>query len=141
MVVDDEEPGGMYEPIASPARDEGVHLDAMRVRQLSAVRRGAYRTRSYCVIGLGACAVAAVQLVVMAFRHVREAGWEWRPAGYLCGVAAAMMAAAFLSRQVADLTRELRRPALTEPEAPPDLSTLSDGSQHWKNLEDMQRRA
>jgi hypothetical protein len=140
VVVDDEGRDEMYESIARSSREDGDHLDALRVRQLSAVRRGAYRTRSYCVIGLGVCAVAAVQLVVMAVRHVRAAGWEWRPVGYLCGVAAAMMAAAFLSRQVAELTRELRRPALAEPEAPPDLSTLSDGSQHWKNLENMQRR-
>ena len=52
-----------------------------------------------------------------------------------------MMAGSFLLRQVAALNRELRRPAVTEPEAPPDFSTLSDGSQRWKNLEDMQRQA
>jgi hypothetical protein len=52
-----------------------------------------------------------------------------------------MMAGSFLLRQVAALNRELRQPALTEPAAPPDFSTLSDGSQRWKNLEDMQRRA
>ena len=141
VVVDDEEHDTAEDIVRLPPGEEEDHLDALRVRQLSAVRRGAYRTRSYCVIGLGACAVASVQLAVMAIRHVRAAGWEWRPLGYLCGVAAAMMAASFLLRQVAALNRELRQPALTEPEAPPDFSTLSDGSQRWKNLEDMQRRA
>lgn len=141
VVVDDEERVDLdYEPDGE-SRQTDDPMTAIRVRQLSAERRGAYRTRSYCVIGLGLCLVAAVQLTIMAVRHVRAAGWEWRPLGYLCGVAAAMMAGLFLLRQVAALNRELRQPALADPEAPPDFSTLSDGSQRWKNLEDMQRQA
>jgi len=141
VVVDDEDRVDLNFESAGAAPHAGDPMSAVRVRQLSAMRRGAYRTRSYCFIGLGLCAVAAVQLSIMAVRHVRALGWEWRPLGYLCGVAAAMMAGSFLLRQVAALNRELRRPAVTEPEAPPDFSTLSDGSQRWKNLEDMQRQA
>jgi hypothetical protein len=121
-----------------PPEDERP-LDSLRVRQLAAARRGAYRARSYCVIALGACAVAAAQLVFMTVRHVSYAGWQLRPVGYVCGILAAAMAAAFFYRRAAEFTRELsRRPeALAEPLTPPDFSTLSDGSHHWKNLEEM----
>ena len=138
-VVDDE-------PRDGPADDDGASgavetraIDAVRVRQLSALRRGAYRTRSYCFVALGLCAVAAAQLVLFAVRHVRAAGWQLRPVGYVCGALAATMAGAFFFRRAAELNRELRqRPAaLAEPQTPPDFSTLSDGSQSWKNLEQM----
>ena len=75
-------------------------------------------------------------------RHVRHAGWQLRPVGYVCGILAAAMAATFVYRRAAALTRELRhRPAaLDEPQTPPDFSTLSDGSHAWKNLEQMSPR-
>jgi len=80
--------------------------------------------------------VAEGQLALMTVRYVRAFGWQPRPVGYLCGVVAAMMAAAFFLRRAAELTRELRtRPPGAE--APPDFSTLSDGSHAWKNLEQM----
>jgi hypothetical protein len=116
-------------------------LNAARVRQLSALRRGAYRARSYCVVAIGLCLVGAGQLAAMTVRHVRAAGWEWRPAGYVCGIIAAMMAAAFFARRAAELNRELRTPrrsaAAGDAQAAPDFSTLSDGSHAWKNLEQM----
>ena len=138
-IVDDEpedESAGADD--GAPADDTRA-IDAARVRQLSALRRGAYRTRSYCFVALGLCAVAAAQLVLFAVRHVRAAGWQLRPVGYVCGALAAAMAGAFFFRRAAELNRELRqRPAaLADPQTPPDFSTLSDGSQSWKNLEQM----
>src|SRR4051812_13621764 len=121
---------------AQAAEPESRPITAARVRQLSALRRGAYRTRSYLVVVIAACAVAEGKLALMTLRHVRAFGWQPRALGYVCGIIAAMMAAAFLLRRAAELTRELRtRPP--EPEAAPDFSTLSDGSHAWKNLEQM----
>jgi hypothetical protein len=121
----------------SSAAQPGLRpLDAARVRQLSAVRRGAYRVRSYCLVAVVACGVAGGQLALMAVRHVRALGWSLRPAGYVCGILAAMMAAAFFLRRAAELTRELRTRA-PGPQATPDFSTLSNGSHAWKNLEQM----
>ena len=121
----------------APQRERS--LNDVRVRQLASERRATYRARSYCVIALGICVVAAAQLVLMTVRHVRHAGWQLRPVGYVCGILAAAMAGVFLSRRAAELTRELKkRPAaLDEPKTPPDFSTLSDGSHYWKNLEQM----
>jgi hypothetical protein len=141
VVVDDTESAGPDE--ATPrAEPEPPPLNAARVRQLSALRRGAYRARSYCLVAVAACAVAEGQLVLMTVRHVRALGWGPRPLGYLCGIVAAMMAAAFVLRRAAELNRELR--TRTDPPAEaagapetPDFSTLSDGSHAWKNLEQM----
>src|SRR2546421_12871854 len=62
-----------YDALPRPPEAERP-LDGLRVRQLAAMRRAAYRARSYCVIALGVCGVAAAQLVLMTVRHVRHAG-------------------------------------------------------------------
>lgn len=112
-------------------------LNAVKIRQLSALRRGAYRSRSYCIIASGALVVCAIKLVAMTIRHVRYIGWQARPIGYLLAAVAAGIAAGHFVARIAELNRELRQSALSEPESPPDFSTLSDGSQQWKNLEQM----
>jgi hypothetical protein len=136
LIVDDTEDAA---PAPEEDPEEGPDpkpLNAARVRQLSALRRGAYRSRSYFFVAIAVCVVAEGQLALMTVRYVRAFGWRPRPVGYLCGVVAAMMAAAFFLRRAAELTRELRtRPP--DAEAPPDFSTLSDGSHAWKNLEQM----
>jgi hypothetical protein len=136
LVVDDTEDAVPTPEDTPDDATEPRPLNAARVRQLSALRRGAYRSRSYFFVAVGVCVVAEGQLALMTVRYVREFGWQPRPLGYLCGVVAAMMAAAFFLRRAAELTRELRtRPP--EAEAPPDFSTLSGGSNAWKNLEQM----
>jgi hypothetical protein len=139
-IVDDTEPDVLEQEAPAEAETHGERMSAVRVRQLSAERRGAYRLRSYCVIAAGFCLVLGIQLVAMSFRGGRETGLGMRPVGYACGAAAAGLAASFLVRRAVDLTRELRKPAQAAPAAAPDLSTLSDGSQHWKNLDEMQGR-
>src|SRR5208337_4665854 len=60
------------------------HLNSNRIRQMAALRRAAIRTRSYCVIAMGGCVVAAAQCV---FDGVRR--WP-RPASFrgilVCGL-------------------------------------------------------
>lgn len=138
-VVDDAPPDVLEYEAPGTAEPGDARMSAVRVRQLSAERRGAYRLRSYCVIGLGLCLVLGVQLAAMTITGARAAGFGPRQIGYACGAAAAGMAASYLARRALDLTRELRKPAQDAPAAPPDFSTLSDGSQHWKNLEEMRR--
>jgi hypothetical protein len=138
LIVDDTEDAAptQEDTTEGDGEPDSRPLNAARVRQLAALRRGAYRSRSYFFVAIAICVVAEGQLVLMTVRYVHAFGWQPRPVGYLSGVVAAMMAAAFLLRRAAELTRELRtRP--TEAEAPPDFSTLSDGSHAWKNLEQM----
>jgi hypothetical protein len=141
QVVDDSEPDVIDHETPARVEEHDERMSAVRVRQLSAERRGAYRLRSYCVIGAGFSMVLGIQLAAWSVTGAREAGFGSKPVGYACGAAAAGMAASYLVRRAIELTRELRKPAQEEPELAPDLSTLSDGSQHWKNLDEMQKRA
>jgi hypothetical protein len=113
-------------------------LDGLRIRQLSALRRGAYRARSYALIGVGACVVTAVQLLIMTIAYVRSRGWGMYPTGYVLGACVAVMLASHFGRRAMELHRETKTPAPLPPApAEPDFSPLSDGSQQWKNLEDI----
>jgi hypothetical protein len=141
---DDEQAGQPYgigaEPQDSdvepgPHDDREHELDGQRIRQLSTLRRGAYRARSIAIIVAVACFVASIQLTITAFTG--------KVATYraISGALAvfAFFAAVHFARRVAALQREIRTPPPMPPEPPggPDFSTLSDGSQQWKNLEDI----
>jgi hypothetical protein len=124
------------EPPPPHEHDDREHeLDGLRIRQLSALRRGAYRARSFAIIVAVACLVAAIQLTIKAFTGTAA------PYRALSGALAvfAFFAAVHFARRVAELQHELRTPPPMPPEPPggPDFSTLSDGSQQWKNLDDV----
>ena len=127
---------GVEPPPPPPPHDDREHeLDGLRIRQLSALRRGAYRARSFAIIVAVACLVVGIQLTVKTFTGV---------APIFRVLSAALAAFAFFgavhfARRVAALQREIRTPPPMPPEPPggPDFSTLSDGSQQWKNLEDV----
>lgn len=117
------------------AADGSDDLDGMRIRQVHQMRRSIYRTRRYWLVGAGLCLVAAGQIV---WKFYSPEGWV-----AMSGVQVVVLAIAFLlggiycMRQARDLGRAAGTSALPEPERPPDFSALSDGSQHWKNLEAM----
>lgn len=139
QVVDDSEPDAVESEAAVPPDDREERMSAVRVRQLSAERRGGYRLRSYCLIGAGLCVVLGIQLAGMCIRGAMGSRFGAREIGLACGALAAGMAASFLVRRARDLTKELGNPAQPEPRSPPDFSTLSDGSHHWKTLDEMHR--
>jgi hypothetical protein len=123
-------------PPPPPPNDDREHeLDGLRIRQLSALRRSAYRTRSFAIIVAVACLVVAIQLTVNAFA---AAAATYR-ALFAALAVLALFGAIHFARRVAALQRELRTPPSMPPVPPggPDFSTLSDGSQQWKNLEDI----
>jgi hypothetical protein len=119
--------------------DRDDELDGVRIRQLAAVRRGAFRARSYSLIAAVACLVVSIQLVMMTADAVRARGWGLLTVGYVQFAVLALLAAAHFGRRVRALSRELRAPPPLPPIPPggPDFSTLSDGSQQWKNLDDI----
>ena len=112
-------------------------LSGLRIRQLSVARRADIRSMSHCIVAAGLCAVACGQLVAMTVQFVRERGWRAEPVGYVLFAVAAFMGIVYFVRRAAGWARELRKPVLTDPETPPDLSALSDGSQRWRDLEDV----
>ena len=118
--------------------DFAQELDGLRIRQVATLRRGTARARSYLVIGTIGSVVAAVNLVWMTAKHVRGYGWGLTPVGYLMFAFVVLALAVYFGRRALALHRELQAPAPLPPvEGEPDFSTLSDGSQHWKNLEDI----
>jgi len=122
----------------TPPAQERDDLDGLRIRQVYQLRRSLYRARRYWLVGTGICVVAAGQIVWKLFTS--PAGSlgisNWRAAVL---VVACIVAAIFCVRQAAQIGRSARQSTLREPERAPDLSALSDGSQHWKNLEAMGR--
>jgi ribosomal protein S27E len=132
-IVDDTEPDAEEE--IEPARDD--ELDENRIKQVASLRRSLYRARSYCVVGMITCIVTAIQLVLYAIRFAR-AGEANKTIGFILCAIAALIGGWFLYVKGSSINREIASLMHhDEPAAPPDFSRLSDGSQRWKNLEDM----
>jgi hypothetical protein len=124
---------------AQAEQTEKAELDAMRIRQVSAARRAAIRARSWLLIGVVGCLVGAGQCIWKARELHRREQQLGTAAIVLIVIAVALFpATAFFARRWLAIGRELAAPLLDEPTTPPDFSTLGDGTQHWKNLEDVQ---
>jgi hypothetical protein len=119
------------EPESTPEtpRDD---LDGRRIEQIAALRRGLYRTRSYCLIAMWGCFGAAVQGVWII---VRQQGWGWLAAAMLISAILLIAVGIFFlrkSRQLAAAARQAAPAAM--PAATPDFTTLGDGTHIWKSL-------
>jgi hypothetical protein len=124
------------DPEAAEEDDED-ELSSLRIRQVSALRRGAYRARSYCVVILSGLLFSAVELAMMTLHNMRAGGERFLSAIYLAAGTLALIFSWKLFGRIVELTRELKQPLLTDPLEPPDFSTLSDGSQHARHLAEM----
>ena len=125
------------EPPPPTETDRSAELDGRRIRQLATMRRAAYRARSHAIIALLVCAVAVVHTSILLIQQLRYFGWGWRPPIYIAVIAAAIYGVIFFRRRAITLHSEAKQSYLTNPTAPPDFSTLGDGSQRWKSLEDL----
>ena len=127
-----------YESRETDRRAQDAELDGMRIRQVSALRRGAIRARTYLQIGGVVCATGGIQLGVKAVQRVRyESVWDARTFAFVAfGVVSVMLAFLFFKR-ANGMSRELKKSLLDEPTVPPDFATLSDGTQHARDLEDI----
>src|SRR5665213_3683150 len=122
-----------------------AELSELRIRQLITLQRTAYRTRSYLIVGTLGCLGFAIQLTIFAVHSLRD-NHRLKSSSIACLFFA--MAGIIGSYKFAMRVREVQRGinadararALEEEEVarhPPDLSTLSDGSHHARNLERM----
>lgn len=134
----DYESAPLSPPTVAPSSEQAddSELSELRIRNISNLRRGAYRSRSWLIIAAGICVVGAaksVQLTVVGMRgHL-----YWAAIGDALFTLAALILASFTIQKIIALTREIRSSRLQDPVEPPDLSNLSDGSQRWKDLENM----
>lgn len=110
----------------------------MRIRQVSTLRRAAIRGRTYLQIGGIVCGTGGVQLGLKAMQRVEhERVWDARTFAFIAFAVVCIMLAFFFFKRAIETGRELKRPMLDEPTTPPDFSTLSDGSQHARDLEEI----
>jgi uncharacterized Zn finger protein (UPF0148 family) len=124
------------------AREEAVarresELDGLRMRHVIVQRRAAARSRTYAVLGAGVCAMGAVKLVMMARREVGLHGWGMGEVAYGVVAVLAIVGAVYFVGRAAYWGRESRAGVIPEPEGEPDFSTLGDGSQRARDLEDI----
>jgi hypothetical protein len=117
-----------------PRDDE---LDELRIRQVAMLRRSAYRARSYAMLAAAVCAIATLELPYMAIREVSAVGWGVWPIARLMLTIVAFRGMIFFARKAGQLNREALHVKLPEPSTPPDFSTLNDGSQFAKNLDEV----
>ena len=129
-----------YEGTRRDDADREDELSGGHIKQVAALRRNLYRTRSWSIVGSIALIVGAAQLVGMTFGYTMYLGWGVRPVGYVVAAVGCLLASRVLLRRVSEINGELKEMALDEPATPPDFSTLSDGSQRWKALEGLGER-
>lgn len=126
-------PGG--DEITDDRPAAGPDLSGVRIRQLSALRLATLRVRSWWMIGMLLAGVTAVDLLARAVGLARAgAGWATLLAA---GATAAAAAALACGRAARRLGREVARSSLPQPSGPPDFSTLSNGEDRWRHLEDI----
>jgi hypothetical protein len=118
--------------------DRSAELNELRIRQLATLRRSAYRSRSHAVIAMLVCIVAMAQAAVLLAQHLIQIGMGWRPVIYTMFVVGGAGGGWFFARKAMVLHRETKQSYIQSPTEPPDFSTLGDGSQRWKNLEEIQ---
>ena len=116
------------------------HLNSNRIRQMAALRRSAYRTRSYCIVAVGCCIGGAAQITFFALRplvYLRGLHSIVISITYIIAAIGLLFLARYFLRLAIRSHREASKSILPEPGTPPDFSQLQDGSQIAKNLEDM----
>ena len=124
-------------PIEQPAAAED-QLDHLRITQRATLRRALYRGRSYAIIAAVVCAVAGVQLAISIINAIRARTFGWTSA-YVVPLIASVIGAAYFYRRAIALHREAIESARSSDElqSTPDFSSLSDGSQRWRDLDDV----
>jgi hypothetical protein len=120
-----------------PAADREDELSGLRIRQLASAKRAAYRSRSYCVVAAIVCVVAIVQLAWNGVATMRAMGFGMRAIAYVLVAALSAWGAIYFFRKAMEFDREAKQSALPEVKAEPDFAPLGDGSERWKNLEDV----
>jgi uncharacterized membrane protein YidH (DUF202 family) len=120
--------------VSDPCEDE---LNGLRIRQLAALRRAAYRSRSYCIIAMVVCAVGIVQIIHELILGRRTGATAMRQSAYVAAAFALLLLGIQCLRWARHFHAEAKRSRLTDPAAPPDFSNLSDGTQRARNLENM----
>jgi len=120
-------------PVTQIASDD--ELDGLRVRQIAVMKRSAWRSRSYMLIVLVGLLTIAGQMIWMAIQQFRRGDAALISYLYLAVAGGCLALTRPIWLRAQRLKAEAQRSDLPAPTGPPDFSSLSDGSQRWKNLE------
>jgi hypothetical protein len=124
------------QPMEVPS--EEAAFDKHRVAMLVALRLGAIRARSWWVIGLFLSIMAILDALRRAalYAEVLHHWGIWPTIDILIALLAVRWAV-HCWRRARELKREIDHSAIPDPVTPPDFSTLSDGTDRWKDLENV----
>ncbi len=123
-----------HESISAEAQKH--ELDNNQIKKITHIRRTAVRSRGYLLVGSIFCAALGVQTVWNSVGRFRSNENTIAAAYLMAGAILFALAWKALVR-AQHFKREADASALSDPKTPPDFSRLNDGSQSWKNLEDM----
>jgi len=130
-VVDDTEP-------QTTEADRENTIDRLRIDNYTALRMGAIRARSWWIIGFFLAILVVLNMLGNTIIYVWVLHrWDIWPTMQTAGCILAVMFARHAYRRAADYKREIDHSALSEPTTPPDFSTLDNGSERWKHLENI----
>ena len=82
-------------------------LDGIRIARMVKLKRAAYRTRSFLVVGSIASAVAILKLAAMTGREYAATGWSRRAILYVAVAAMCLMLVGWCVRRIHEVNREL----------------------------------
>jgi|SRR5579863_4845917 len=137
-VLEQDDQSAPPSPLHVPSSDSTDELSELRIRNIANLRRGAYRSRSWLIIAAGVCVVGAAKLVQVMVVAVRSRFYR-AAVGDALFMLAALIIGTFVFQKIVSLTHEIRSSRLQDPPEPPDLSGLGDGSQRWRDLENISR--
>ncbi len=112
-------------------------LNERRIRAVVIERRAVYRSRSWAVVLAGVCVVGAGQMVLLIVRAVSDGAVTVRTIGFMVATPVALVLTVYFARKAAEFGRRAAQVRTPDPQTAPDFSTLSDGSQTVRNLQDM----
>jgi DNA-directed RNA polymerase subunit RPC12/RpoP len=112
-------------------------LDGLRIRQLTQLRRSLYRSRSYMIVVLCGGIVAILQSVILIARQALAEPPDRRTIVYGVVILIAGFGIFWSRRKLSEIRREIETLQRDAPATNPDFTTLSDGSQRARNLENL----
>lgn len=132
MLVLDDEPA--REAVAPAVADE---LEEVKIKRVVRDRRAMLRTRGYYLALMVGAWVGGAQAIWSAWGQ-RSSGQGLMLIAYAMIALACVLLGWEMWRRAREMSARLSAMKMPEPQKPPDFTGLSDGSQHVRNLEQMQ---
>lgn len=138
-IIDDVTDPSPDQPAPESPHDQ-LQRDHLRIGQIIRIRRSLIRTRGWCITAAIACLVLAAQQIAWLIAALAHAPWTSQQSARLSFAIILVAVAMLLRQRIIHLSSELQRKSLPEPTTPPDFSSLCDGSQHARNLENLDNK-